>query len=43
MGDRVRKSISVYSLTNNPGQLSLVILPWVDVMSTTQRCSVAKE
>ena len=44
MGDRVRgsmpgagKSISVYTVTSHPGQLSLAMPPWVGVMSTSQR------
>jgi len=42
MGDRVRSStpgagnLSQY-ITSHPGQLSLVICPWVGAMSTSQR------
>jgi len=41
MGDRIGVQLSLriiyLSLTNNPGQLSLAIPPWVGAMSTGQR------
>jgi len=41
MGDRIGVQLllrEIYlSLTNHPGQLSLVIPPWVGAMSTSQR------
>jgi len=44
MGDRDRdstfgagKSMSAYTVTSHPGQLSLAIPPWVGAMSTSQR------